>query len=85
MGQRRDKDMAWTLICTAFLFLLVSAVTGAAVNATVGGVPEPISLSRVHLGRSFVGATAGFVKYVSIAGILYGIAGIFTWPPGAGD
>lgn len=84
MLYQRDKDLGWVIAFTSLLIFLLAAVTCAALDATPPGVPQAVVLANASLSRAFLAATASFVRWVAVAGLVYGAFGIITWPPGTG-
>lgn len=82
MRFERDKDFAWVITFTAFLFFLLSAITCSALGSQADDTPRPVALANAHLSRAFFVAFASLLRYCSLAAIIYGIVAIITWPPG---
>jgi len=82
MRYRRDKDLGWIITFASFLVFLLSAIISAAAGAPRGDVPEAVILANADLNRAFVSVASSFVRYAALAGLLYGVVGIITWPPG---
>jgi len=82
MRYQRDKDLAWLITFTSFLIFLLGSIAGAALDATPAEAPEAVILANAHLGRAFASVVSVFVRYLAVAGIIYGIVAIVTWPPG---
>ena len=84
MRYQKDKDFGWLITFVSFLVFLLSAIISAASAAAPANVPEAVVLANAHLSAAFISAAAGFVRYTAIAGVIYGVIGILTWPPGNG-
>lgn len=84
MLYQRDKDFGWLITFASFLIFLLAAIISSAYDASPTGVPEAVALANAHLGRAFVAVTASFIRYVALVGVVYGVIGIVTWPPGNG-
>lgn len=82
MRFERNKDFAWAITFTAFLFFLLSAIACSAVTAVPADTPRPVTLANAHLSRAFLGALSTAVKYCALLALIYGITAIITWPPG---
>ena len=82
MHYERDKDLGWVITFTSFLVFLLSAIASAALEATPSELPQAVVLANAHLGKAFISVLASFVRYVAVAGLVYGIIAIVTWPPG---
>ena len=83
MHYQRDKDLGWVITFTSFLIFLLGAIVSAALDATPPDLPQAVVLANAHLGRAFASVVSSFVRYLAVAGIIYGIIAIITWPPGA--
>ena len=84
MNYRKDKDLGWAIAFTSFLIFLLAAVTFAAVDGAPSGVPQAVALANASLGRAFLSVASSFVRWLAVAGVIFGIVGIITWPPDAG-
>ncbi|MEX0975084.1 MAG: hypothetical protein WD024_07055 [Bacillota bacterium] len=82
MRYEKDKDLGWLLTFASFLVFLLAATISAAMEASPAGVPEAVVLANAHLNRAFASVASSFIRYVAIVGLIYGIIGIITWPPG---
>lgn len=83
MIYQKDKDLGWVIAFTSFLVFLLAAIIRAAMDAAPTGVPQAIFLANAHLSRAFIATTASFVRWVAVAGLVYGAYGIVRWPPGS--
>jgi hypothetical protein len=82
MQFERNKDLAWVITFTAFLVFLLSAIACSALHSLPSKQPQAITMANAHLSRAFLAALSSFLKYTSLAVVLYGIVAIVTWPPG---
>ncbi|MGI6663511.1 MAG: hypothetical protein ACOX4B_08720 [Bacillota bacterium] len=82
MHFERNKDLAWVITFTAFLVFLLSAIACSAFQGLPSSRPQAVALANAHLNRAFLAALSSFLKYTSLAVIVYGIVAIITWPPG---
>jgi hypothetical protein len=82
MHYNRDKDLAWVITFTSLLVFLLGAIASAAIEATPSELPQAVVLAHANLSREFVSALSSFIRYVAVAGLIYGIVAIITWPPG---
>lgn len=82
MNYEKDKDLGWLITFASFLVFLLAAITSAVLDATPPAVPEAVFLANATLGRAFASVACSFVRYVAIAGMIYGAVAIVTWPPG---
>ena len=84
MRYQKDKDLGWLITFASFLVFLLTAIISAASAAAPANVPEAVILANAHLSTAFISVAASFVRNAAIAGIVYGVIGILTWPPGNG-
>ncbi|MGE5580332.1 MAG: hypothetical protein ACM3WU_09845 [Bacillota bacterium] len=84
MRYRKDKDLGWIITFVSFLVFLLSAIISAAAGASPADVPEAVILANAHLSTAFVAVVSSFVRYAALGGLIYGVVGIITWPPGNG-
>ena len=84
MSHQRDKDFGWLITFASFLVFLLAAVISAASGAAPASVPEAVVLANAHLQSAYISVVASFIRYAALCGVLYGVVGILTWPPGNG-
>jgi hypothetical protein len=82
MQFERNKDLAWVITFTAFLVFLLSAIACSAFSGLPSKQPQAVALANANLNRAFLAALSAFLKYTSLAVVLYGIVAIIIWPPG---
>jgi hypothetical protein len=82
MRYEKDKDLGWLITFASFLVFLLAAIISAASGASPSGMPEAVVLANANLNMAFVSVVSSFIRYVAIAGIIYGVVGIITWPTG---
>lgn len=84
MRYQKDKDLGWLITFASFLVFLLTAIISAASGVSPANVPEAVVLANAHLNSAYISVVAGFIRYIAIAGVIYGVVGILTWPPGNG-
>ncbi len=84
MHYQKDKDFGWLITFASFLVFLLAAIVSTASDATPAGLPEAVVMANAHLGRAYVAVVSSFIRYIALIGLVYGIIGIITWPPGHG-
>ncbi len=84
MRYQKDKDLGWIITFGSFLVFLLAAIISSVTKAAPASLPEPVVLANAHLNVAFLSVATAFIRYVALIGIIYGIIGIITWPPGTG-